>query len=707
MTQPAFCRDGWNLSRISAFLRRELAPQPGRMDSVWRYLVVSAIVITVSLALQIPMLGLSLVIVFFTAQDNATLTLTTCAFSVVGTTVAIGATLILVQWTMGYPLVRLLGASLILFGSIYFMRISKLGQMGWLTALTVAYTMTLLDVLDNPEAITRILLWVWVAIAYPILVTALTNLLMLPAHPVRQLKDELLRQLEEVDRQLEARRNGEAAPTLSLDRIEQGITALKRYLGYSIQSSDQYRKERGFHLLQGNTVDRLFTSAAQLSRIPPAAPTAAQRGRIDRLRAACRDLRRVVQGRETFTLDSELVGDALPDGPVDTILQEMAHALNALAEAESLPHATGEQATEGLIAQDWLSNPVYAQFALKTLLAAAICYVFQAAVQWQGIHTAPLTCIIVALPSLGASSRKGIQRAVGCGLGSLVTLAITVFVIPHLESLPGLLLLTLPIIAIGAWIAAGSVRTSYIGVQFVFAFSLALFGHFGPDTNIPEIRDRMVGILAGLGVATVVHLLVWPEREGSELWSRLAQLVRSIAGLARAGNDQEREAAKMEEIGRARQTGWSLLTANREMESRVALEPGWQYAHGAVTVDLQTWFAQVQEALFSVNWLQTVLHHAGPELQAPLLRSCDAFREHAARRLEQLAEQLQNPTRDLDPVSLESALADFERQWQTPGTDPDPRRLDEIAEAVRSVHERIAQLSLHLSNPVRIPAESL
>lgn len=685
-------------ARLGALVRSELAPFPGRMDTVWRYMLVSALVIVISLTLQIPVLGLSLVIVFFTAQDNATLTLMTCVSGVIGATIAVGIALLLVTFTMGYPLLRLFGAGMILFCAIYFMRISKYGQAGWLTAIAVCYSMTLLDVVNDPERMTRFILWVWVAAVYPAMVTGLVNYLLLPAHPEQLLKEEALRQLEDVDQQLEARRMQTALLPLNLDVIERGVLALHRRLSSVTLASPRYRHDRGYHLMRIHTIDRLRTAAAHLSRLPATGLSPAQQEWISQLQASCRGLQQAIANSQPFALDPALVRDHPAQGPIDAILQEMGHALNTWAEIQTMPPLVDAEVKGPLVAKDWLSNPVYGQFALKTTLAGFVCYVFQSATQWPGIHTAPLTCFIMALPSLGASSRKGLLRVIGCASGSLVTLFVTVFVIPHLVSIPGLLLLTLPIIAAGAWVAAGSDRSNYIGLQFVFAFSLALFGQFGPDTNIPEIRDRMVGIMVGVTVSMVVYTLLWPEREGSELWSMLARLVRSIAGLARVGCGHENETKKQKEIDKARQQGWSMLAANREIESRVALEPGWQYAPGAVTVDLQTWFAQAQETLFSVNWLQTLLRHVGPELPDSVLRSCERFSEDSAKRLDQLAKHLDPLSPNPESISLSASLASFDQICaQMRDGVPASKGIDEIVLAVHAIDERITQLGNHFS----------
>lgn len=703
MTTPSADRGNTGFSRHWDLVRSELAPFPGRLDAVWRYLLVTALVIVISMTLEVPVLGLSLVIVFFTAMENTTLTLDVALMNVAGATFAIGTSILLMKFTMGYPLLRITAGFALLFGYTYFTRIHKLGHIAWVGSMGISYTLILLDVVDNPEAMTRLLLWVWVAILYPILVTALVNQILLPPHPVRLLKEELLRQLDEIDQQLEARRAGTPAPALSLDRLEKGIRVLHRHLSFAIRADQDCRRERGMQLIRINTIDRLRTAAMQLSRLPANAP--APLDRIGQVQRACRDLRQAITDRGTFTVDPSLVSDVRAEDPIGVALQEMAHALNALAEAESVPLPPRTEGSGRMLAADWLSNPVYAQFALKTTLAAFACYVFQSATQWQGIHTAVLTCFIVALPNLGASSHKGILRIAGCAAGSLVTLFITVFLIPRLDTITGLLLLTLPIVAIGAWIMAGSERFRYIGLQFVFAFSLALFGKFYPNHNIPEIRDRMVGIMLGVLVTIGLSTFLWPEREGSGLWGMLAQLVRSIAGLARAGRGRPNEMEKVHEIGQARQRGWSLLAANREMESRVALEPGWQYDRDAVTLDLQTWFAQVQETLFSINWLQTLLHHLGEAFPESFQRSCEQHLEDVAERLDRLADHLDHPSRDFKPESLSASLAAFDRHLlhaRTSGADP--RRLDEIGSAVQAIHERIAQLGSHISQAAMQPS---
>ncbi|MFP3562011.1 FUSC family protein, partial [Paraburkholderia sp. SIMBA_049] len=81
--------------------------------------------------------------------------------------------------------------------------------------------------------------------------------------------------------------------------------------------------------------------------------------------------------------------------------------------------------------------------------------VFYNAVDWQGIHTIMLTCLIVALPSLGASTQRALLRVGGAAVGSALALFMVVFVVSHIDDVVSLLLMALPVIALGAWITAG------------------------------------------------------------------------------------------------------------------------------------------------------------------------------------------------------------------------------------------------------------
>ncbi|MGF6959720.1 FUSC family protein [Paraburkholderia youngii] len=690
------------LAWVPAWIRAELAPFPGRVEALWRFLLSTTLVVVISMALQVPFLPLSLIIVFFTAQENTVLTRLSGIVMVIGTTIAVISGLLLLKFTINYPLLRILAACAMAFCGMYFMRVSKLGAIGYLLALFVFYVQSFVDQAIGPEALVRALLWVWVAITYPIVLTITVNLLFLPSRPGRLLTDEMRRQVDHVLAQLEAHRIQTAARPHSAESVARSALVLHRHLAFAAQDDAAWRRNRAYHLARVAAIDRLHIAASHLSRLPLTALSPVQAEQVLALQSHCRGLRTSLVDGTPFTCDPNLAGTRPVAGPFDTVLREMGHALQAIGEAETLP-APSAQKREGLVAADAFSNAAYGRFALKTVLAATLCYVFYRAVQWPGIHTAMLTCFILALPSLGATSHKGLTRVVGCALGSVVALAAAVFIMPHLDTITGLLAITLPVVAIGAWIAAGSPRSNYIGVQFVFAFALSQLGRFGPTTDLTEIRDRMIGILIGVGVSIAISTALWPEREGDALKRLLARLLRSVAELARAGHDApgtpdaSELRTRRDAIDNARLRGWSLLAQNREMQARVALEPGWQYAHDTVTLEITTALAQTQEILFAVNWLHIQVQDAGSYLPQATADALRALREHAAVRLDRIANRFEYPDEPAPHAS--DVIPALPRSLVDAGA-ASTGWLADIVQAARVLDERIAQLDRRLSAPV-------
>jgi len=568
------------MEALLARIRNELAPFPGRMDAVWRLLASCTVVIICSMTLQIPSLSLSLIMVFFTAQENTVLTRMSGIVLIIGSILSVVASILLLKFFINAPMLRILGAALVAFCGMYFMRTSKLGAIGFLVALIVVYGQSMADIYEDPEVMTRALLWVGVATTYPIVVSMIIQRLFRPALPVKLLVEEYGRQLDEVEHQIDARIACVAAPAFHSGRVARGVLALQRQLAFAALGNKERTAARAA------AVSRLHAAAAQLARLAPFEASPEERRQMIAIREACASLRECLGHDAAFNLtDAAPVPADLPGSEHgmrahSSILREMVRALRSAADADADADAgaasangkpaDAQGAQPAAAAANVAGNPlnfVYLQFAFKAVLAAMVTYVIYTGLQWPGIHTAMQTCIILALPSLGATTHKGITRLLGCFLGSLAALVATVFAVPHLDSIVGLLAMSLPVIAAGAWIAVGSPRSNYIGVQMMFAFALAQLGSFGPVTDVTEIRDRLVGILLGLAVSITVYTLLWPEREGQALKTALSRLRKAVAACARADHQS---------IGAARLQAWALLNQCRELQARVALEPGWR-----------------------------------------------------------------------------------------------------------------------------------
>ena len=623
------------------FLKRELAPFPGRLNVMLRCILTSAIVIVASMALEVPELALSLLVVFYVTQSNVVLTRLVGVMFIVGSTLGIGLSILLLKFTFDYPLLRIVVASLLFFGSVYFMRVLKIGVVFFIVAIVVIYVQSFVDQTDQADLLIRAVLWVWIAVNYPIALTLVVNTLLLPAEPQLQLKAEIHRQLAALDTRLTQLIDGttSAAP-ITLASVQQGALALQKLLRFTTMRDAHYREHQALQLACIATVSRLYRGASELPLSWPGA-SAVRLAMLRELRANARALDESVMSGEpyryvsTATPEERNAADAIPAAG------ELQRALHAYADLVASGVEPGKPpASEPMVAPDAWTNPAYMRFSLKTLLAVLVCYVFYNTVDWQGVHTIMLTCLIVALPSLGASTQRALLRLGGAAVGSALALFMVVFVVPHLDDIVGLLLITLPVVALGAWISAGSERIGYAGIQVMFTFSLAVLGQFGPTTNLTEIRDRMVGIALGVSVATFVQMSFWREGEGDVLRQKLATMLRAIAAQLRtpqAGVDQRDELPYAQRQLQA----WAVLADCEATLSRVALEPDWQEVEQAqLTLRAQTVLAQGREIMLAGDALRNALVAQAGSSNPHTFDAVRAAQEQASVELNRYAEYL-------------------------------------------------------------------
>jgi uncharacterized membrane protein YccC len=187
-------------------------------------------------------------------------------------------------------------------------------------------------------------------------------------------------------------------------------------------------------------------------------------------------------------------------------------ALNLLFLPDPPNAAEHPSKPKGFFVPDAFTNPAHTHFALKVTFAAMFCYIAYEAIDWTGIHTAFITCTFIALESTEATLYKGTLRILGCVIGGALALFSIVFLMPHMETIASLVVVVACAAALAGWVAAGSERISYAGLQLAFAFFYSVFQGYAPDTDLDNVRNRVVGILFGLVVTGLVFHYVWPER---------------------------------------------------------------------------------------------------------------------------------------------------------------------------------------------------
>jgi uncharacterized membrane protein YccC len=236
-----------------------------------------------------------------------------------------------------------------------------------------------------------------------------------------------------------------------------------------------------------------------------------------------------------------------------------------------LPDAAGPPAhlpkPKSFFVPDAFTNPAHVRFALKVTFAAMFCYVFYMAIDWSGIHTAFITCTFIALESTGATLHKGVLRIAGCIIGGALALFTIVFLMPHMVTIASLVVVVACAAAMAGWVATGSEMISYAGLQIAFAFFYSVFQGYAPDTDLDNVRNRVVGILFGLIVTGLVFRYIWPEHTVDRLRDALRQALRQLARLLEIPRpDTSIEAAKAGAHSLIGETAKSFEQARRYTE---------------------------------------------------------------------------------------------------------------------------------------------
>lgn len=344
------------------WLCRELAPTPGRGLEAFRIAATTVLVVIISMALQVPELIISAYMVILISKENKKVTTMMGVLLIIGVTIGIAVSILAYHFTFDYPELRIPAMAAILFTGFFALRTLAIGPLGLGIGFIFAATQSVAELMPNAEYLVRWLLWLWVAVTYPIALTVIVHNLHVPV-----------------------------------------------FLGGSV----------------------IHENAQPRPRKPMLAP-------------------------------------------------------------------------------DAFTNPAHVHFALKVTLAAMTCYFIYTGLDWPGIHTAFITCCFISLESLGATLHKGGLRLGGCAAGGLIGFLSSMYLVPHMVSITSLVMLVGAVVLVAGWVAAGSPRIAYAGLQIALAFYMCILQKFQPDTDFTDIRDRLAGIVLGIVVTTLTYRFIWP-----------------------------------------------------------------------------------------------------------------------------------------------------------------------------------------------------
>lgn len=481
-------------------------------------LTLSCLIMTlVFLSLQIPFLAVAIIVVFYVTQKNVVLTAGIGLGFIVVALFALGGMLLIIKYTYDYPLIRLVASLFLFFWAMFFMRVlGKLGLAFFVVALVLIYAQTFPSMTGESEVIVRLILWLWMSMVVSIGVTVLVNACFIQAYPHYQFAQQVADLYQQAADRLQPTQalKGQAGMLIAehLSQIQTLLTLA------SLTNSDFQKNKESWRSLSNMAIRCVELSESY--RLNPEKNDPAHAAVLAHYfrQLAERTRQRQLSPPSSLTLVAR-----------DPLLVEMTRLCHCLTDGQSIAAPLGEIDKPPLMAPDAWRNPVYLQFALKTLLASLLCYLFYTATAWQGVHTIMLSCVIVAQPGLGATYQKAGLRIVGAFAAAVAAVGCMVFIQPHLDTIVGLLLMCLPIFALSAWLAAGSERIAYAGIQLGFTFALLFLSGFGPMSNLTELRDRMIGIVLGVVIASIIYLYLWPDSDAPRLRENIARLYRQVA----------------------------------------------------------------------------------------------------------------------------------------------------------------------------------
>ncbi|WP_249729589.1 FUSC family protein [Chelatococcus sp. YT9] len=507
----------------------------------WRIALLCALVAAVAMLYKVPEPAIGCYLIIYLTKPNAGVNIALGIGASILVTVVVAVVLVLVRWTIDVPALRLAMMALAAFSLVFLGSVSRLGPLGSDMALVVTFALSLTADVPVAEVATRGLLYAWQMVTMPMALMVIFNLV-LGWTPARLLAATLQERLEVASDALEGgdcsrlktllrEGNGDAQQMALLTRLFHYVPAM-----------------RGMWLSQAtDSTYRLLLAVAALPR------SLAPEWR-NRLAADCR---RVAGGIREKGSPGENTSWA-SSAAMQTLSTPAARAAVRAVQALGLPARSWAPVPKApFFARDALTNPNHQRFALKTTAAAMACYLIYTGIDWQGIHTAMITCFVAALGTTAETVHKLALRIVGCLIGAAMGVAAILFVIPNITSVGGLMVLVFAGILPAAWVSTGNERISYGGVQIGLAFLLTILQGFEPSLDMDSARDRIIGILLGNVMVYVVFTQIWPvgvihgvNQQLAEAFAALSQLARRGSGEISAATDDASKAEAQLEAAR-------------------------------------------------------------------------------------------------------------------------------------------------------------
>jgi multidrug resistance protein MdtO len=518
------------------FIRWEVAPYPGRVNTVIRMTIAATLVMIIVVTFRIPNAALAGVFSILLARENLTATWRGGQFIVLGFVLASLYTLLGMMLFRGYPITHFFWVIGSLFLVFFVLRTTTNYAAALAFAIPIGLALPVWDRALPSEVQVEGTLWPIVVIAVGTGATVVTEALYRifdRSDPLITFGDDLLLAVQQVTESLASLH----APSKAvLDRVLQYQMIGTGRLRMTLQRQGGNPTRRAQRSAAISLAGRLISLVADLDRTPP------QPGDDDaiRLRALSERLGAIrTELRESGVISpSTAVLEGQPSSSFP-VLQDMERTVALLSEVfqrdeivDGSQNVPGRGWWRALLVPDAFQNPEYLRFAFAGCVAASVCYLLYNALDWPGIFPSVLTCIVTALGTIGGSLQAQFLRLAGFVAGGLVMgISAQILILPAIDSVFGFALFFAVGTAIAAWFATSSPRLSYFGVQMALAFYFVNLQDFKFQTDLTIARDKAIGVFVGILAMGLIFDRFGTKSDTEQLQKLLVRNVRLLAQL--------------------------------------------------------------------------------------------------------------------------------------------------------------------------------
>lgn len=492
-------------------VKTDLEYFPGRFATAWRIGALTALMSFVAMFYGIPESAISCYLILFIMKPDAVVSMIMGVAIIILVTIVVGLIILILPYTLESIPLRI---AVLVASSFFFLWLgaaTQLGEIGSIIALVIAFIMGLVGFAPNGELATRAILYAWLMVASPMLLLILFNLIF-GRSPVTILYANL------------AERFHTAAAALR----EPDLTHLRqvRLLLLEGQSDLEQRSMLIGALHLGKGVENKWMSYAVVNSYRLLLS-------VSELAVGLSAERREEMANWCSEAARQLAEKRIPSPPVFQFADPACEIENTLKDFADLNGGPLPKISKiPFFAADALSNPVYCYFALKTTLASVICYLAYNILDWQGIHTAMITCYVAVLGTTGETVHKLTLRIVGCLIGATLGMLSLIFVVPQMSDVGQLMIMVFLVLLLAAWVSGGNERIAYAGIQIGLAFLLTVLHGFSPSKDLDVATDRIIGILMGNVVIYVIFTFIWAVPIIDSVRDKIRSALADLAALS-------------------------------------------------------------------------------------------------------------------------------------------------------------------------------